>query len=113
MLDTDSDLRYSLTWAYGGYMADIPRRLGTNAALDTAALALVSSHKRYVSGIRKPSHQELLCYSQALAALRSTLDDPEQACSTNTLCAVMLLLNCQVSIYPCTWTSSYFRADLV
>jgi len=99
-LDTHSDLRYSLTWAYGGYLLDIPRRLGSNAALDSAAVALISSHSRYTSGERKASHEELLRYSDALAALRSTLDDPGQACSTNTLCAVMILMICQVGDSP-------------
>jgi len=92
-----SDLRYSLTWAYGGFLADVPRRLGQNEALDAAASALLTSHLRFLTPMDKVTSQALSQYSHTLNALRTCLDDPIEACTANTLCAVMILLICQVS----------------
>ncbi|KEF60824.1 uncharacterized protein A1O9_02386 [Exophiala aquamarina CBS 119918] len=94
----DSDLRYSLTWAFGGYLLEVPKRLGVNPALDAAASALVASHRRFNSGIKVASVDELTKYQYALSQLRSTLDDSALAASANTLCAVMLLMICQYFI---------------
>jgi Fungal Zn(2)-Cys(6) binuclear cluster domain len=95
-LSKDADLRYSLTWAYGGFLVDVPRRLGINAALDAAAKALTTSHLRFITSGSEATPQELSEYSSALNLLRISLDDPAVACSANTLCAVMLLMICQV-----------------
>ncbi|KAE8153702.1 hypothetical protein BDV25DRAFT_136641 [Aspergillus avenaceus] len=93
-IHTSTDLNYNLAWAYGGFLRDIPSRLGTNHALDTAADAIISMHSAFCVG-RKMSVRALGKYSRALNALRAYLDDPTKACSTDTLCAVMLLLICQ------------------
>jgi len=95
-LTKDSDLRYNLTWAYGGFIQDVPRRLGKNAALDAAATSLALSHVRYSTGRRDAAPEELKAYINALKVLRNCLDDPVVARDANTLCAVMLLLFCQV-----------------
>ncbi len=97
-LNLGSDLRYSLTWAYGGYFLDVPKRLGTSDALDAAAVALSTAHLRYLSpeSGQKVTTEALTRYSHALHVLRVSLDDPVEACTTNTLCAVYLLLICQV-----------------
>jgi hypothetical protein len=95
-LTTESDLRYNLTWAFGGFLQDIPRRLGNNAALDAAATCLVLSHVRFSTGRRDPVPEEIKVYINALSVLRTCLDDPMVARDANTLCAVMLLLFAQV-----------------
>ncbi|KAB8071942.1 hypothetical protein BDV29DRAFT_178331 [Aspergillus leporis] len=90
-IHASTDLRYNLAWAYGGFLRDVPPRLGTNEALDTAADAVVSMHSSFCVN-RTMSVRALGKYSHALHTLRSYLDDPRKASSTDTLCAVMLLL---------------------
>ncbi|KAL2831299.1 hypothetical protein BJY01DRAFT_226708 [Aspergillus pseudoustus] len=85
------DLRYNLLWAYGGYLLAVPARLGVNEALDTAVDALVTSHRTF-SSRKEITVASLTKYSRALTALRSCLDDPKTASSSETLCAVSLLL---------------------
>ena len=92
----ETDLRYNLKWAYSGYLSMIPCRLGYNDALDTAADALVTTH-RALACDRVVTVKSLTKYSQALGALRKCLDDPVQAGTSETRCAVTLLLIVQVS----------------
>ena len=98
-LTKDSDLRYNLTWAFGNFIQDVPRRLGKNAALDAAATSLALSHVRYSTGRRDAAPEEIRAYINALTVLRNCLDDHEVARDANTLCAVMLLLFAQVYIH--------------
>lgn len=103
-LDKRSDLRYNLTWAYGGFIQQVPRRLGQNAALDAAATSLALSHVRFSSGRRDAAPEELKAYVNALGVLRHCLDSPTVARDPNTLCAVVIMLFVQVNIsetYPC------------
>ncbi|KAE8352197.1 hypothetical protein BDV28DRAFT_5255 [Aspergillus coremiiformis] len=88
------DIRWNLAWVYGGFLTDIPARLGTNEALDTATDAVVCMHSDFCA-TRKMSVQALGKYGRALNTLHSYLDDPVKASSTDTLCAVTLLLLCQ------------------
>ena len=90
-----TDLRYNLAWSYGTFLEEVPRRLGINKALDTAAAALISSHADLCA--RQISTETLTKYSLALRTLKSYLDDSNRACASETLCAVMLLLTCQVT----------------
>jgi hypothetical protein len=108
-LTTDSDLRYNITWAFGNFLQDVPRRLGKNAALDAAATSLALSHVRYSTGRRDPAPEEIKAYIDALKVLRNCLDDSEVARDANTLCAVMLLLFTQVSS---SHTGQTLRVDL-
>ncbi|KAL4948976.1 hypothetical protein BDW69DRAFT_198472 [Aspergillus filifer] len=87
----EMDLRYNLKWAYSGYLGMIPCRLGYNDALDTAADALVTTH-RAIACDRVVTVKSLTKYSQALGVLRKCLDDLLQASTSETLCAVTLLL---------------------
>jgi hypothetical protein len=98
-LTKDSDLRYNLTWAFGSFIQDVPRRLGKNAALDAAAISLALTHVRYSTGRKDAAPEELKAYINALAVLRDSLNNPAVARDANTLCAVMLLLFCQVSFH--------------
>jgi hypothetical protein len=91
-----ADLNYNLVWSYGLYLQEIPQRLGTNEALDTAVSALVAAHSSLASG-REPSINAIYKYSRALQALRESLNDPIKAAASETLCAVKLLMICQVS----------------
>jgi hypothetical protein len=95
-IKTTTDMRYNLAWSYGDYLVDIPQRLGVNPALDASVDALVCAHSNICSG-RKVTLESLQKYSAGLKALRDCLDDPSQARTSETLCAVMLLMNCQVS----------------
>ena len=97
-INKDSDLRYNLTWAFGNFLQEVPRRLGKNAALDAAATSLALSHDRYSTVRRDAVPEEIKAYINALTVLRNCLDDPEVARDANTLCAVMLLLFAQVFI---------------
>ncbi|KAB8263670.1 hypothetical protein BDV32DRAFT_110916 [Aspergillus pseudonomiae] len=89
-----TDIRWNLAWMYGGFLRDVPPRLGTNEALDTAADAVISMHSDFCV-TRKLSVQALSKYGRALNTLHTYLDDPVKAASTDTLCAVTILLLCQ------------------
>ncbi|KIX10626.1 uncharacterized protein Z518_01710 [Rhinocladiella mackenziei CBS 650.93] len=93
-----TNLKYNLIWAYGGFLLQVPKRLGSNEALDAAASCLITAHQRLIIAGGDVIPQALAKYSQALNALRKCLDDPVEACSANTLCAVMILLMCQMFI---------------
>lgn len=89
-------VRFNLVYWYGGFLKDIPARLGSNEALDSSVKALTAAHSSYCLQHRA-TPDALVKYSAALRTLRFYLDDPVKACSSETLCAVMLLLICQVS----------------
>ncbi|EFE43792.1 hypothetical protein TRV_01470 [Trichophyton verrucosum HKI 0517] len=89
-----TDLRYNLAWSFGGFLVDIPRRLGVNEALDSAVQVLVDSHQDFCAGLGVTS-RVLVGYSRALRMLRSYLNDPVKARTSETLCSVMVLLMCQ------------------
>lgn len=88
-----TDLRYDLTY-YGGFLKDIPRRLGTNGALDASVSALASAFPSLHTHQRSP--EMLDKYVQALKTLRVYLSDPAKAYTSNTLCAIYLIEICQV-----------------
>jgi Fungal Zn(2)-Cys(6) binuclear cluster domain len=94
-----ADLRYNLAWAYGLFMLDIPRRMNTNEALDSSIDALLCAHS-CLCARQQASIEALSSYSRALVILRQCLNDPTKASTSETLCAVMLLLICQVSEHP-------------
>ena len=99
VVDPSTQYKYNLAWAYGDYLLEIPKRLGTNKALDAAAETMVEAHRS--ACLRQPVTTDCLVnYSRALEALRVSLDDAVTAGSAETLCAVMMLLVCQVSVLP-------------
>lgn len=89
------DVRYDLS-VYGLFFEDIPRRLGTNSALDASANALTAAFASVHS--RRQPRNVLESYVQALKALRVSLNDPKEVGSANTLCAIYLMMICQVSV---------------
>ncbi|KAL9105800.1 MAG: hypothetical protein Q9227_009102 [Pyrenula ochraceoflavens] len=64
------EFRYNLLWPYGAYLLDVPKRLGTNDALDAAVRALVSTHSDYCAPGRRVTTRSLEEYSKALKVLR-------------------------------------------
>lgn len=82
---------------YGDFVNDVPSRLGANAALDAVAALFINAHSEVCTGSRQVSVRTISLYSTALASLRTSLGSYESASSTETLCAITLLLLCQVS----------------
>ena len=95
-------VKYNLAWTYGDYLLLVPARLGTNNALDKAANAVLAALDRFSPSMSSCDVTTCLLqkYNVALAALRECLDDPEEAKTSQTLCAIMLLLICQVCLSP-------------
>lgn len=79
---------------YGPFFRDIPSRLGTNEALDSAASAFVTAFPCVRSRqLTAEIHQSC---NHALGKLRSCLNDPDQALRPETLCAVYMTMIFQV-----------------
>jgi hypothetical protein len=89
-------VKYNLAWTYGDYLNDIPARLGTNEALDAATSTFVATFQRFSNPEIADTHDVLEQYGLALASLRKCLSDTAKAKAPETLCAVLLLMNCQV-----------------
>lgn len=94
-----TDLRYNLWWSFGLWLEDLPRRLGTNEALDRAVDTLTMAHSNF-SCNQPPSVETLSKHSRALRTLSVYLDDSVHAQSSSTLSAVMVLLICQLFLGP-------------
>ena len=104
------DLRYDLS-CYGPFLQEIPQRLGSNIALDASVNVLSSAFSSLYTHQR--SLKTLSKYVDALKALRICLDDPSQTWTANTLCAVYLLLICQVGTTTCLLMRQVQISDLV
>lgn len=89
-------LRYNLAWTYGNFLDHIPSRLGRNAALDAAVTTLCAGHADLQMHLPEVSRRTRNIYGSALATLREYLNDEVKARTTETLCAVYILLVCQV-----------------
>lgn len=87
------DPRFDLS-VYGGFVKELPRRLGTNEALDSAVVALTTILP--VVQTRQQSAETFHKYGLALRSLRECLGDPVKARSPDTLCALYLTVICQV-----------------
>ena len=105
-IDESADIRIQLPWNFGSFLSDVPRRLGTNEALDAASQALVASYVHFIAGEVEATPGVLIKHSNALSALRRCLDDPVKAYSSETLCSTMILLIVQVCMY-CDSTSHF------
>ncbi|KAL9012364.1 MAG: hypothetical protein Q9173_002867 [Seirophora scorigena] len=95
-ISQDVDIKFQLTWNFGGFLAAIPRRLGTSAALDAATDVLVAAHTGYCGGGITVDPSVLTKYSQALSVLRQDLNDVVKARSSECLCAALVLAIAQV-----------------
>lgn len=90
-----ADIRYDLAWTFGPFLREIPKRIGTNAALDAGLTALISAVSDIALGHRSP--ETVVRYGHALKSLRSCLADDVVAQSSNTLCAIYLIWVTMVS----------------
>lgn len=90
-----TDLRYDLSY-FGGFLKEIPRRLGSNAALDASVNALACVFPSLYTHQKSPDMYKR--YGHALKTLRISLSDPEKAYNSNTLCAIYLIEICQVRV---------------
>ena len=86
------DTSVQLPWNFGPFLEDIPRHLGLNDSLDTAADALVAAYGQFRTTGRATNELGLRKYSRALHTLRNCLEEPQKACMTETLCAIMILM---------------------
>ena len=93
-----TDFRYNLLLTYGIFLQDVPKRLGINEALDASVAALVTAHAGACSRRGEVSPRAISKYSHAMTTLRTCLDQPVKARAAETLCAVMILLICQVGL---------------
>lgn len=89
-----TDIRFDMS-IYGDFLKHIPKRLGTNEALDASVCALTTAWPSVFS--RQQSMEMVTRYTYALKALRVCLSDPEKAQSPDTLCAIYLIIICQVN----------------
>jgi hypothetical protein len=92
------DPRYDICWAYGGLFNEIPKRLGTNAALDASVSAMIAA----ISGLgnNHKSPELFARYGYALKSLKTCLEDPVAVQSSSTLCAIYVIWICQVLVFP-------------
>lgn len=88
-----TDIRYELS-IYGEFLQDIPRRMGSNAALDASAAAMTAAFETLHT--HQQPQKVLVRYSHALTSLRACLENPVEARSPETLCAIWLVVICQV-----------------
>lgn len=92
-----TDPRYDL-FCYGTFIRDIPQHLGRHTALDASADALASAFRSVHMG--RVSLETLSKYVRALNSVQKALQDPATAYSEQTLCAIYLIMLCQVSNPP-------------
>ena len=95
-MDPSIDISVSLLANFGGFLTLVPRRLGTNEALDAAADVFIAAYTRHRSGLLRPDSTVLIKHSRALSALNKCLSDPVIAHESETLCAVMIIQLAQV-----------------
>ncbi|KAF7943633.1 uncharacterized protein EAE97_005704 [Botrytis byssoidea] len=86
------DIRYDIG-VYGTFLTEIPKRLGSSAALDASVNAISTTYTSIYS--RTKPVEALESYGKGLKALRVALNDPKEAIQANTICAFYLMMICQ------------------
>jgi hypothetical protein len=89
-----TDIRYGVAY-YGEFLGEVPKRLGSSAVLDSAVKAVSTAYPFLRTGSVPPN--ALVHYGQSLRALRDSLNNPSEARAPHTLCALYLIVVCQVS----------------
>ncbi|KAK8071662.1 hypothetical protein PG996_005010 [Apiospora saccharicola] len=87
-------VRANLVQTYGPFLEMVPSRLGTNAALDNSTRAVVCAHQDVCRG-RPATEESLAHYSLAIRTLSLCLNSLDTARSTETVCAVIMLIMCE------------------
>lgn len=95
-ISTSIDIRYQLPWSFGGFLQDIPSRLGHNEALDAASDALTTAYARYCGEDSLAATKTFTKYVYAIESLSKCLRNPATAHAPETLAAIMLILIYQV-----------------
>lgn len=90
-----TDVRHAVTY-YGPFLREIPQRLGSSPVLDSAVKAVTTAYPFLRTRGFPPT--ALAHYGQSLRALRDCLNNPSEARTPHTLCAVYLIIVCQVSL---------------
>ncbi|EXJ71589.1 uncharacterized protein A1O5_05397 [Cladophialophora psammophila CBS 110553] len=94
-------VQHNLAWTYGDYLSYVPARLGANEVLDSATDTFLTAVATLSDPLSAHSSPVLLeKYGRTLASLRKCLDDPIKAKTSETLCAILFLWNCQQFIWP-------------
>lgn len=88
-----TDVRYDVS-SYGIFLGGIPMRLGRSPALDNAAYAFTACAEVLYTG--HESVRALSSYQRALKSLRESIHTPSTAHTIETMCAIYLVLICQV-----------------
>jgi len=87
------------------YLADVPPRIGLNAALDQAVACILAAHAALVRGGLSDIPSESQRYVEALGSLKRNIADPGQSSTPETLCAALILSAYEVSKSPSFSTS--------
>lgn len=76
---------------FGGFIQEVPARIGHNAALDAAVTVLVNVHTCLV--YKRTAHEIVSpeLYIRAIKTLQTCLEHPKLGLSPETLCASVLL----------------------
>ena len=91
----------------GSFIAEIPRRMGSNQACDLAAKCICLEHRFLLTGKKQSIAPSRVHYGEALVELQRCLDSPIQAFSPDTLCATILL-----TIYEVCQRAGYRQHEL-
>ncbi|RYP19934.1 hypothetical protein DL765_003082 [Monosporascus sp. GIB2] len=75
----------------GSWLWHVPSRLGSDAALDPAALSLALAYFARLSGDQQVLRNAELSYTIALRSLLTAIADPSRRLGSEVLCAVLLL----------------------
>lgn len=97
VVQPSTNVRWNVAWTYGDFLLDVPKRLGTNKALDAAVKSLLSAYTDMCVDKTRVSSKTLTLYGKAVSSLRSCLDDAETASTTETLSAVYMIIVQQAS----------------
>ena len=73
------------------FVIDLPRHVGLSLASDLAIKAACLAHNTLLNTSEKSLVQSRIHYVRAISELQRCVADPEQAETTGTLCATMLL----------------------
>lgn len=91
----EKDVRFSIM-LWGDFLKDVPTRIETSPILQACSEALVHAFVSF--RLRRGTLDAIQSYSTAITTLRCGLGDPEIATAMETICAVYLLIICQVRL---------------
>ena len=84
----------------GAYMEHIPSRVGRSHVLDDAITCFLDAYSAALRGTPPHMCSNYLLYGNALRSLQNVIEDPVEAYTTETLCAVILIQRIEVWHLP-------------